>query len=78
MGEAHSFVSFFASFFLKQKADFIFTKALSVLCFIEVVSCIAIYFRLYLSGRRKAEAGSAEVQPSQEYFRPSVHVCSLT
>ena len=63
MGEAHSFVSFFASFFLKHLLPSISIKPFSVLHFIEYTLCSDVLFTYLCLAVKEAEAGSAEEQP---------------
>jgi hypothetical protein len=57
MGEAHSFVSFFASFFLKNRSGEHLIKPLSALRFSEYLICIVAQF-IYIcfAGKKRKQA----------------------
>ena len=77
MGEAHSFVSFFASFFLKAGINILLQKAYQHCILLNksfvMKRGLSIFVLLERSGSRLCCGATC-----QEYFQPSVHLGSLT
>jgi hypothetical protein len=73
MGEVHSFVSFFASFFLKKRIDIVLQKAYQH-CILLNKSFVMKRVCLSLFCWKEAVAGSAAEQPARNI---SSHRCIL-